>query len=84
VVADGEFDDLFDEEQVGGELIKSKTADKQRAQSRKVGPNEVAAGDLEASKNTEMGFKQRKVNKRLKSYEEKDDGGEEDDNKKDD
>lgn len=33
------------------------------------GKKEIAAGELASSKNTEMGFKQRKVNKRYKNYE---------------
>lgn len=33
------------------------------------GTKEIAAGDLASSKNTESGFKQRKVNKRYKNYE---------------
>jgi hypothetical protein len=33
-------------------------------------PSAPSPGELLASKNTELGFKQRKVNKRLKSYEE--------------
>ncbi len=37
---------------------------------------EPAAGDLKASAETETGAKQRRVNKRLQAYEEKDDDGE--------
>ncbi len=61
---------MFEESKTDGP--KSKAADKAKAGKGAVVPSEIGAGDLEASKNTETGFKQRKVNKRFKSYEEKD------------
>lgn len=74
-----EFDDLMDEElgmvtKTTNVVIKEKKKAGGKAATDD-GPKEIAAGTLPASKNTEMGFKQRKVNKRFKSYEteEKDD-----------
>jgi len=39
------------------------------------GVKEVAAGQLDATRNTELGFKQRKVNKKYKEYEDPEAGG---------
>jgi len=43
---------------------------------------EIAAGQLKATADTELGTKQRKVNKKLMEYEEKNDSNEDKDKKK--
>ncbi len=59
------------------ELEKSYTGSMfDRSKKSKVAPmKEIAAGDLASTKNTESGFKQRKVNKKYKEYEDPEMGG---------
>ena len=79
-----EFDEILEMEEGTKDKSKDKKKDGKSSAIDSDAPKEIAAGTLPASKNTEMGFKQRKVNKRFKSYEvEGGEGGEgeEDDGK---
>lgn len=93
-----DFDGAGEEDGGGGDYPRSKQGGKKeleksytgsvfdRNKKGKVAPmKEVAAGELVATKNTETGFKQRKVNKKYKEYEDPElgGGGEDTEHKKD-
>ena len=73
---DLEAEFMFDEDRGAGKASKTKgsklpmDAGFSRKSVKVLPTTEAGPGELLAQKNTEVGFKQRKVNKRMKSYEE--------------